>query len=119
MAGQGASSSRPAAVALRAGGEAARVPGVAEEVGGGADLRVSGTGEAVGEGLREAAGDRDRDDPLGHEPHHAAQARQRGPLKCFKKAWKSGFEAYCKTVSSFPCGASGCGCCVALSRSSV
>src|ERR671910_664045 len=58
------------------------VLGLPRRGGGGEDLRLAGPGSAAGERLREAAGDRGRDDPLGHEPHHAAQARQGGPLKC-------------------------------------
>ena len=45
LAGGGTSPSRSAAVALRSGGEAARLPGAAEEVGGGEDLCcVAGAG---------------------------------------------------------------------------
>ena len=74
MAGEGTSPSRPATVALRAGREAARVHGLAEEVGGGEDLRVAQPRSAAGERLRAAAGEWGGDDTVGHEPDYAAQA---------------------------------------------
>src|SRR5215216_5915500 len=80
-----APASRPAAVALRTGGETARLPGAAQEVGGGEDIRVAGTSAEAGQGLRAIAADRSGHDLLGHEPNYAPQACQRGRLKCLKK----------------------------------
>lgn len=40
--------------------------------------------------LREAAGGRGGHDPLGDEPHHAAQARRGGPLRCPEEGQKGG-----------------------------
>jgi transposase len=82
LAGGGAPPPRPTAVALRARGEAAWVPGPAEAVGGGANLRLVGAVAAVQQGLRKAARDRGGDDLRGDEPHHAAQVGA-GGVKCF------------------------------------
>ena len=57
MACGGSTSSRAATMALRAGGGAARVHGLAEEVGGRKNLRVARPRPAAGEGLRAAAGE--------------------------------------------------------------
>ncbi len=85
VAGRGAPAPGPPIVALRSRGEAPRVPGAAADVGGGEDVRMAWPSAAACEGLRAFARERGCDDPLGHEPHHAAQARRRGPMKCLKK----------------------------------
>ncbi len=69
-------------------------------VGGGEDICMAGPSAAAGQGLRAIAGDRRGHDLLGHEPHHASQARQRDRLKCLRKGLRiSSFEVFCKTVS--------------------
>jgi transposase len=62
----------PAAVALRVGGEAARLPGVTSPLGRGAHLRVAGFVAAVQQGLRKVARDGGGDDLRGDEPADAA-----------------------------------------------
>ncbi len=69
---------RQLAVALRAGGEAPRVPGAAEEVGGGAHFRLVEPVAATEQGLRTLAGNVGGDDLRGDEPDHAAQAGEGG-----------------------------------------
>ncbi len=79
MAALGTSPPRPAAVALRAGGEAAQVSGVTEEVGGGEDVRQVEPVAAVRQGrLRETAGDGGGHDLRGDELDNAAQAGTSG-----------------------------------------
>ena len=56
--------------------------------------RGSGAGTEAGQGLRAIAGERSGHDLLGHKPHNAPQARQRGRLKCLKKGQDSSFEAF-------------------------
>src|SRR5829696_2239654 len=81
----GALPPRPAAVALRAGGKAARLPGSAPALGGREDFRVAESGSPSEQGLRAAARDGRGDDLRGDEPAHAAQASA-GSVKDFTPA---------------------------------
>src|SRR5215218_765550 len=81
----GALPPRPATVALRAGGKAARLPGSAPALSGREDFRVAESGSPSEQGLRAAARDGRGDDLRGDEPAHAAQASA-GSVKDFTPA---------------------------------
>ena len=69
----GAPASRPAVVAIRAGGEAAWFPSATTSMGDRKDFRLAGTGASASQGLRKVARDGGGYDLRGDEPAHAAQ----------------------------------------------
>ena len=74
------------------GGETPGLPGASEQMGGRKDLHLTGPCSAARQGLRAIAGDGSRDDPLGYEPDHAAQAHQCDTLKNVRQTLQKGSE---------------------------
>jgi transposase len=95
----GAPTPPPAAVELRAKGEAAWLPSAASPMGSRKDDCLVGACAPTHQRLRAATGDGGGHDSRGDEPHHAPQARSRSLLMHPERSLRRPLRAYCKTVS--------------------